>query len=203
MIRLADVSYWYPGSRRAALAGVSLEVGEGAVVGVVGPAESGKSTLCLVAAGFAPRVIGGRLEGICEVPPGGALLLDSQSAQLTGLHSTVFDEVAFGPCNLGRPVDEVRSRTTDALEALGIGGLSERNPARLSGGEKQLVALAGLLAMRPHHLILDEPLGRLDEGGAKLVATALEGLRRQGTGMVIAEHDTEFLSRLGARVIEL
>lgn len=203
MIRLAGVSYWYPGSRRPALAGVSLEVGEGAVVGVVGPGESGKSTLCLVAAGFAPRLVGGRLEGICEVPAGGALLLDSQSAQLSGLHDTVYDEVAFGPCNLGRPAEEVHSRTTEALDALGIGRLAERNPARLSGGEKQLVALAGLLAMRPPHLILDEPLGRLDEEGVRLVAEALDRLRRQGTGMMIAEHDSGFLSRLGARVIEL
>lgn len=203
MIRLAEVSYWYPGSRRPALAGVSLEVGEGAVVGVAGPAESGKSTLCLVAAGFAPRLVGGRLDGTCEVPNGGALLLDTQSAQLSGLHDTVYDEVAFGPCNLGRPAAEVHSRTGEALAALGIDGLAERNPARLSGGERQLVALAGLLAMRPPHLILDEPLGRLDEDGARLVAEALDGLRRQGTGMLIAEHNSEFLRRLGARMVEL
>lgn len=203
LIRLLEVTYWYPAASRPALERLSLEVEEGEIVGLVGDNESGKTTACLVACGLAPRVVGGRLEGSAEIPPGCTVLLDSQAAQLTGLHRTVFQEVAFGPCNLGLPADEVQARTWGAMEATGTARLAQRHPARLSGGERQLVALAGLVAMHPAHLILDEPLSRLDHAGGRLVRTALAALRRAGTGMLIAEHDRRFLDSLGARIVQL
>jgi energy-coupling factor transporter ATP-binding protein EcfA2 len=203
VIRLEKVSYWYPGQLLPAVAEVSLEVAPGEVVGLTGPNESGKTTICLLAAGLAPRVVGGRVEGRITLPATAAMLFDAPAAQLTGLHSTVFDEVAFGPCNLGLPAAEVESRTRSSLAALGLGGFAGRHPDRLSGGERQLVALAGLLAMRPSHLVLDEPLGRLDEEGSALVSAAIEELAGTGTALLVAEHQLDFLAKVSTRVMTL
>ena len=203
MIHLERVSYWYPGSLRAAIVDVSMTIEAGESVGVSGPNESGKSTLCMVAAGLAPAVIGGRLGGTVRTSGAPAMLFDNPSAQLTGLHSTVYEEVAFGPCNLGLTPDEARGRTESALRAVGMEQLRYRDPTRISGGERQLVGLAGLLAMEPQVLILDEPLSRLDDESSELVARAILRLSALGAAMLIAEHDRQFLARVTDRVIEL
>jgi len=203
MIRLEGVSYWYPGQALPAVAAFSLQVEAGEVVGLTGANESGKTTVCLLAAGLAPRVVGGRVEGRIALPAAVTMLFDAPAAQVTGLHATVFDEVAFGPCNLALPVETVESRTRSALAALGIAGFAGRHPDRLSGGERQLVALAGLLAMRPSHLVLDEPLGRLDEEGSALVGAAIRDLAAAGTALLVAEHNLAFLAEVATRVVAL
>jgi energy-coupling factor transport system ATP-binding protein len=203
VIRLEDVSYWYPGRPEPSVTGVSLEVAPGEVVGLTGPNESGKTTVCLLAAGLAPRVVGGRVEGRITLPPALSMLFDSPAAQLTGLHQSVFEEVAFGPCNLGLPVAEVEARTRSALATLGIGSFAARHPDRLSGGERQLVALASLLALRPTHLVLDEPLGRLDEEASALVGAAIRELAAAGTALLVSEHDHSFLAAVATRIVAL
>lgn len=216
MIVLEAAAYRYPGSAVWALPPTSLELAPGDVVGVRGPNESGKTTLCLVASGLAPVVVGGELAGrvlIDGVPTAGlrshelaqrcGVLFDNPASQLTGLHRTVFDEVAFGPCNLGLPAAEVRRRTDGALATLGLEGLAARHPARLSGGESQLVVLAGLLALGPSHLVLDEPTSRLDPERAAMVAAAIGRLAAEGVGVLLAEHDEALLARLCSRVVEL
>ena len=216
MLELEGVTYRYPGSARRALNGIDLTVREGEVVGLTGPNGSGKSTLCLVAAGLAPAAIGGELGG--EVRVDGTTLRGLRPHQLGGrtglvfanaeagrtrVAATVFEEVAFGPINLGLPIGETIARTREALSALGIEALAERHPARLSGGQAQLVAIASMLAMRPRHLALDEPVAELDGPGRGLVADALRALGRQGTGLLVAEHDVDLLATLASRVLEL
>src|SRR5206468_11885614 len=98
--------------------------------------------------------------------------------------ATVFEEIAFGPINLGLPVAETVARTRSALASLGIEDLEERHPERLSGGETQLVAIASMLAMQPRHLVLDEPVAELDGAGRELVRAALQRLAAAGTGML-------------------
>lgn len=216
MIVLEEASYRYRGTDAWALGPTSLEVRGGEVVGVRGANESGKSTLCLVASGLAPAAVGGELRGrvlidgraTSELAPHElavrcGLLFDNPAVQLTGLHRTVQDEVAFGPCNLGLPAPEVVGRTRSALDLLEIGHLAGRHPGHLSGGEAQLVALAGLLALRPAHLALDEPTSRLDGARADLVARAIERVARTGVGVLLAEHDESLLARLCTRVIAL
>jgi len=216
VIVLDRASYRYPGAAAWALGPISLELRPGEVVGVRGANESGKSTLCLVASGLAPAAIGGELRGrvlvdgrpTSELRPHElarrcGLLLDNPAVQLTGLHRTVYDEVAFGPCNLGLPEAEVRERTRSALEVLAIRHLADRHPQRLSGGESQLVALAGLLALGPGYLALDEPTSRLDAERSDLVARAIERVARIGVGVLVAEHDEALLARLCARVVGL
>lgn len=216
MLRLEGVGYRYAGADRPSLLDVDLELPDGTVVGLAGPSESGKTTLCLVASGLAPRAIGGRIRG--------AVTLDGEdvdawpmhrlstrigigfqnpTTQLSQVAGTVFEEVAFGPMNLGLPRDEVVGRTWDALATLRIDGLAEREPQRLSGGQQQLVAMAGLLAMRPEHLVLDEPTAQLDPAGTRLVAEAIAALAQQGASILIAEQKTDLVAAVAVRSIVL
>ncbi|HZU16956.1 MAG TPA: ABC transporter ATP-binding protein [Candidatus Dormibacteraeota bacterium] len=216
MLVLDRAAYRYPGSSRWALPPTSLEVAPGRVVGVRGPNESGKTTLCLVASGLAPVAIGGELQGRVlidgrptlelrtdELAQCCGLLFDHPAAQLTGLHRTVEEEVAFGPCNLGLSPEAVVERTAEALRLLGLEDLAGRDPGHLSGGEAQLVALAGLLALRPPYLVLDEPVSRLDRDRSDRVATAVERLAAAGVGVLVTEHDEGFLARLCDAILDL
>ncbi len=216
MLTLDQVSYRYAGAARPSLITVSLELADGELLGVVGANEAGKSTLCLVASGLAPRSIGGQLSGTVrldgdDVAPLPMHALAAQvgiafqnpATQLSGVTTTVYEEVAFGPANLGVPLPELAERVELALESLRIADLAPRDPARLSGGQQQLVAIAGLLAMRPRHLVLDEPTAQLDPQGTELVATAIERLAQQGASILLVEHKTDLLARLCRRVVVL
>jgi energy-coupling factor transporter ATP-binding protein EcfA2 len=125
------------------------------------------------------------------------------NTQLSQVADTVFEEVAFGALNLGLDRLEVADRVWQATAQLGIEDLVQRDPRRLSGGQVQLVAVAGLLAMRPSYLVLDEPTSQLDPEGKALVVRALERLAAGGTGMLVAEHDTDMLARIADRVVLL
>jgi energy-coupling factor transporter ATP-binding protein EcfA2 len=216
-IELTGVRYRYAGASASALSDVSLRIEPGRVVGVCGANESGKSTLCLVLAGLAPKVIGGRLDGsvrIDGVETGAmrpfelaqrcGLLFQNAATQLSNTTATVFEEIAFGPCNLGLPIGEVVERVWWALRAVGIEPLAPRDPARLSGGQGQLVALASVLALRPAYLILDEPTSELDPAGTALVAEALAGIARETlAGIVLVEHKTDVLAHIADEVLVL
>lgn len=215
-IELRGVSYRYPGYRRLAIEGVDLRVDDGEIVGLTGPNESGKSTLCLVASGLAPASIGGELTG--DVVIGGAALrglpihalpeqvgivFSNPAGQLSGIAETVFEEVAIGPVNAGHEVAETVARVRAALEVMGIADLAARRPDRLSGGQIQLVAISSMLALRPGALVLDEPVAELDPEGRTMVADALRALARGGTTILIAEHDLDFLAAVGARRVRI
>lgn len=215
-LRLAQVGYRYAGASGPALMEIDLELGAGSVVGLAGPSEAGKTTLCLVASGLAPRTVGGQIRGTItldgEDVDGWPMHRLSQrvgigfqnpSTQLSQVAATVFEEVAFGPMNLGIDRAEVIDRTWEALEALGIAGLGDRDPARLSGGQQQLVAMAGLLALRPEHLVLDEPTAQLDPAGTRLVGDAIARLAREGASILVAEQKTDLLASLADEIVVL
>jgi len=216
VLSLRSVSYRYAGMAEASLSGVDLDLGNGEVIGVVGANETGKSTLCLVASGLAPRTIRGHLTGqiiidgedsrgwpVHRVSSHVGIAFQNPGTQLSGIALTVFEEVAFGPANLGLPRDEIVGRTESALDALGIEHLAGRDPRRLSGGQIQLVALAGTMAMGPRHLILDEPTAQLDPVGTALVAEAIARLAGAGTSILVAEHKTDLLATLCGRIAVL
>jgi energy-coupling factor transporter ATP-binding protein EcfA2 len=216
MLELRAVSYRYPGYARQVLADVSLTINSGEIVGLVGRNESGKSTLCLVASGLAPVSVGGvltgevRIDGTAtaglrpfELASRVGLVFQNPNTQRSGVTATVFEEVALGPVNLGLPVAETVERTRWALQTLRIEALADRDPARLSGGQAQLVAIASILAMRPPHLVLDEPTAQLDPEGTHLVGEALQALAGTGTALLIAEHKTDLLDRLCSRIVAL
>jgi energy-coupling factor transporter ATP-binding protein EcfA2 len=213
---LDGVSYRYPGYARQVLADVALTLRDGEIVGLVGPNEAGKSTLCLVVSGLAPASIGGALGGTVTVDGQATtglkpyelarlvgLVFQNPNTQRSGVSATVFEEVALGPVNLGLPVAETVERTRWAMAALRIEDLAERDPARLSGGQAQLVAIASILAMRPRHLVLDEPTAQLDPEGTRLVAEALRDLAGTGTTLLIAEHKTDVLASICHRVVAI
>ena len=210
MLSLRSVGYRYPGYSRWALHDVDLEIADGEVVGIVGANGAGKSTLCLVASGLAPASIGGKLAGEVVVDDGRpagpstvGIVFANPAAQLTGIHETVFEEVAFGPVNLGRALAETVDATRAALAGTGIEDLAERRPDRLSGGQTQLVAIASMLAMRPRTLVLDEPVAELDPDGRRLVGEALRSLAAAGTAILVAEHDLGLLASTCTRVVAI
>jgi energy-coupling factor transport system ATP-binding protein len=215
-LALRGIGYRYAGADRPSLLDVDLDLPDGTVVGLAGASEAGKTTLCLVASGLAPRAIGGRIRGSVQLDGEDvdawpmhrlvqrvAIGFQNPATQMSQVTATVFEEVAFGPMNLGLERDEVVTRTWTALATLRIDALADRDPLRLSGGQQQLVAIAGLLAMRPAHFVLDEPTGQLDPAGTSLVRDALERLTADGASVLIAEQKTDLLAELASEVVVL
>jgi energy-coupling factor transport system ATP-binding protein len=215
-LTLREVGYRYAGAAEPSLLGIDLDLRDGEVIGLAGPSEAGKTTLCLVASGLAPRTVGGRIRGTIELDGEDVdawpmhrlserigIGFQNPTTQLSQVAGTVFEEVAFGPMNLGLPAEVVVERTWQAIEQLRIGELGERAPQRLSGGQQQLVAIAGLLAMQPSHLVLDEPTAQLDPAGTRLVAEAIERLAGGGASILVAEQKTDLLARVADRVVVL
>ncbi len=213
MLELRGVGYRYAGYARPALNDIDLVLADGEIVGVVGANEAGKSTLCLVGSGLAPASIGGGLTGtltidgeamtgrpIHELAQRVGLVFQNPATQLSGVARSVFEEVALGPMNLGLEVPEILERAHAALRTLQIEDLAERAPNRLSGGQSQLVAIASLIAMRPRHIILDEPTAQLDPEGTRLVGQALRSVTATGAAMLIVEHKTDLLDNLCDRI---
>lgn len=216
-LQLAGARYQYAGAGDWVLDGVDLEVQPGRVVAVVGPNDAGKSTLCLVASGLAPSVIGGRLEGSVrldgretrELKPFEAaqrcgILFQNALNQLSGTAPTVWEEIAFGPRNIGLDLASIVERVETAIASLRIEHLATRDPGRLSGGQAQLVALAGVLALRPHSLVLDEPTSQLDPEGTRLVGDAIRRIARDaGSAVLVVEHKTGLLTEIADEAVVL
>jgi len=205
-ILVRDLTYAYPQGPKA-LDGVSFEIASGDSVGLIGPNGAGKTSLFLCLAGvMKPQAAEMRIGGFDprdsaqrrRLPSCVGVVFQNSDDQL--FSATVFDDVAFGPLNLGLPPQEVRRRTAEALAAVALSGLEERPPFHLSGGEKRRVALAGVLAMRPQVLLLDEPSLHLDPRGRREFIQLIKGL--PGT-KVIASHDLELILQTCSRVLLL
>jgi cobalt/nickel transport system ATP-binding protein len=205
-IRVQGLRYIYTGGRPA-LDEVSFSVAAGECVGLVGPNGAGKTTLFLCLCGILPTRAGMvQLAGLYPALPADrrrlparvGVVLQNSDDQI--FNATVFDDVAFGPLNLGMPADEVRRCVAESLAQVGLAGFDARVPFHLSGGEKRRVALAGILAMRPEILLLDEPSMELDPRGRRQLIQLLRGL--PGTRL-IASHDLEMVLELCRRVLVL
>jgi energy-coupling factor transport system ATP-binding protein len=205
----------YEGSAQDCLNGTTLEVGRGEHVAIIGPSGAGKTTLCLCMAGVVPHVIHGDLRGevllfgkptaaqtVGDLSRQVGIIFDDPEAQLFNV--TVEEEVAFGPQNLGLERDQVLARVEEALEWTGSSSLREAAVNNLSGGEKQRVAIASVLAMRPPLLILDEPTSMLDPAGTRQVFEVLERLRsREGMTIVTVDPNIERLAEFAERMYML
>jgi energy-coupling factor transport system ATP-binding protein len=200
MIEFEQVTYDYPlrGERPPALSDVALTLADGERLAVLGPNGSGKSTLALLSNGMLRPGKGHVLvDGVdtrderrmFDVRSTVGLVFQNPENQIVA--TSVEDDVAFGPENLGLPPKEIRARVTRAIEAVGLEGLEQREPHLLSGGQKQRLAIAGALALEPRHLILDEPTAMLDPTGRADVLAVLERLHARGTTILHVTHRLE------------
>jgi energy-coupling factor transport system ATP-binding protein len=214
-IVLKDVSYVYmPGTpyERTALKNINLTVGAGEFVGVIGHTGSGKSTLVQHMNGLLKPT-----SGVVEVD-GADLAAKGDAARLARrkvgmvfqypehqlFEETVFDDVAFGPRNLGLPADEVEDRVRTALEFVGLdfAAFAKRSPFRLSGGQMRRVAIAGVVALNPAYLILDEPSAGLDPRGRDEIFSEVVRLHETtGVTVVLISHNMEEVARLVKRLV--
>lgn len=205
-IQVCELTFAYPDGAPA-LTGVSFDVAAGQSIGLVGPNGAGKTSLFLCLSGvLKPRATLLQVGGLHphdpvqrrRLPAQVGIVFQNSDDQI--FNATVFDDVAFGPLNLELPPDEVRKRVAEALGRVGLTGMEERVPFHLSGGEKRRVALAGVLAMRPGILLLDEPSMYLDPRGRRELIQLLHTL--DGTRM-IASHDLELILQTCTRVLLL
>ena len=187
------LTFSYPGSEEPALSGISFGLRPGEYVGVVGPNGGGKSTLVRLLNGLLRPDSGSiRVSGHdpatepFEVRKHLGVLFQNPENGLVA--PFVEDDVAFGLENLGVPREEMRDRVAQAIRAVGLEGYERREPHTLSGGEKQRVALAGLLAVEPEILVLDEPTSMLDAAGRREVLEHLEALRSRKTVLHVTHH---------------
>ncbi|MHB8858238.1 MAG: ATP-binding cassette domain-containing protein [Thermoleophilia bacterium] len=192
-----------------ALNGISLVVEPGERLGIAGPVGSGKSTLLGVIAGMEAAASGrvlhdGRAVDDRNPPAPGSIGLAFQSPENCLFEKTVYDDVAFSPRRQGLAADEVRRRVEEALAATGLDARSfgPRNPFSLSAGEQRRAALAGVLAVEPRALLLDEPTAYLDPAARReLVARLVDLNRRTGVTMVMVGHDMQELAAFAERLI--
>jgi energy-coupling factor transporter ATPase len=198
VLHFDNVGFAYPSSAGPvrALNGVSLMIEAGETVAVLGANGSGKSTLARLANGLSlpdegqVTVDGMRTDDpdlMYEVRSSVGLVFQHPDDQIVA--TSVEDDVAFGPENLGLPRPEIRRRVDAAVDAVGLRGLESREPHQLSGGQKQRLAIAGALAMQPRYLVLDEPTSMLDPRGREEVLAVIAALRAAGHGVLLITHD--------------
>ena len=200
IIQLADLSFKYPGSDSLVINGLDLNYHRGDRIGIMAPNGSGKTTLFYLIMGlFKPaggeiRIFGkpARTEKDFEsVRRKIGLLFQDSDDQL--FSPTVMEDVAFGPLNLGKKPKEAMEIARETLDQLGLNGFENRITYKLSGGEKRLVALATVLAMKPEVLLLDEPSTALDEKTKKRL---IDYLTRLDLSYLIISHDHDFMFQL-------
>jgi energy-coupling factor transporter ATP-binding protein EcfA2 len=207
------LSFRYPDSKDPVLRDVSLEIGQGEVVILAGPSGCGKSTLLRCINGLIPHMYPGDYSG--SVTVGGLEVAKTSMSALSQSAGLLFQnpenqilmfsverDVAFGLQNLSVPRQEMRSRVDEAMRLLGISDLALRAPHELSDGQKQRTALAGVIAMRPKLIILDEPTSLLDPKTAMEVVSLIQRLNRElGITFVVVEHRLELLVPIADRVV--
>jgi len=213
-VEIRNVSYRYPGRKEYALKNFNLTVEEGEFVLVKGPSGSGKSTVCRLMNGLIPNYFGGEIRGSVNV--GGLDVGAHTVAEMSGRVGLVFQdpenqiimskvegEIAFGLENMMLSSKEIRERIRWVAQRLGITNLLSRGTEKLSGGEKQRVVLASVLAMRPRILVLDEPSSQLDPEGRRGLFRLLASLKDDGLTVIIVEHNIDEVSPCADRTFEM
>ena len=212
-VEIEDLTFCYQGTRQPALRAVNLTIPRGEVAMLIGPTGAGKSTLYMCLNGLIPHLIQGRVSGrvtiagmdtsqhsIANLAQKVGTVFQNPEVQLFSL--TVRDELAFGPENLALTKDDIFMRIDQAVRAIGLMDLLEREPAKLSGGQQQTVAIGAIWAMLPDVLIMDEPTSNLDPESSQRVLRLIRKLNLEhGKTILIAEHKIDEVACFADHVI--
>ena len=203
-VALEAVGFTYTDGERPALGRVNFTAAAGEMVGVMGASGAGKSTLAKCLNRIVPEFEGGAFTGlvriggrsldgarVCEVAPRVGMVFQDFEAQL--FSTNVAHEVAFAMEQIGMERGEMVRRIGPALAAVGLAGFEHRDPTSLSGGEKQRLAIASVLALSPSVIVLDEPTTDLDPEGKAEIFALIRSLREQGFSLIVIEHEAEVL----------
>lgn len=212
MIHIRDLSFTYQDEKKPALEGISLDLQAGEFLGIIGPAGAGKTTLARAVSGIIPHHYKGDFYGSVTID--GRDTVDTPLLELSRVVGMVFqdvdsqiispmveDELLYGLENFQIPREEIPERIDYALLKVGIPELKDRSIASLSGGQRQKVAIASIIAMKPRILVLDEPTGELDPQSSRAVFSLLKELNQeQGVTVVIIEQKIMLLCEFADRI---
>jgi len=208
ILETRNVSYSY-GDGTKALDGVSISLEKGKKIALIGPNGAGKSTLMLMFNGilrptsgevlFRDQILQYDSASLREIRRKVGMVFQNSDDQIFA--PTVYQDVAFGPVNLGFPAEKAKKYVGYALQYVGLSGYERRPPHHLSGGEKKRVAIAGILAMEPEVMILDEPTSNLDPASSEEIMDMLDELNCTGKTIIISTHDVELAYRWADEVI--
>jgi len=204
-------SFRYLHEDKLTLKDIRLKIREGSVTALLGETGSGKTTLILTLNGVIPRYRVGMLDGnvVCdgldtkdhdteEIARHIGIVFDDPTTQIVSL--TVEEDVTFGPANLGLPREEVWRRVEESLEAVRLKGFNQRNPMELSGGEQQRLSIAGILAMRPKIIVMDEPIAFLDPIGKSEVLSVIKELNEKYKTTILISESGSDIERIAENV---
>jgi len=199
-VEISKLHFRYPGTENNIIDGIDLVLKSGEILSVLGLSGCGKSTLCYCICGIIPHVYEGEL--------GGNVRISGRDVSVTSLpvlsteigivfqdpdtqlfSPTVEDEIAFGPENLCLDRVEIRRRIDKNLRLVGMEKYRFAHPEKLSGGEKQLIAIASVLALEPKIIIFDESLSQIDTHGKKDIKNVISRIRNEGRSIIMVEHD--------------
>ncbi len=205
-----NLSFTYPDGTQA-LKNINIEIEKGEKVAIIGPNGAGKSTLFSHFNGLTEPTSGCvKIEGkpisfekdeLLKVRQKVGIVFQDPNDQLFA--PTVKEDIAFGPMNLGLSYDEVEKRVEDALKMVGMENYEDKTPHHLSGGQQKRIAIAGIIAMKPELMILDEPTAGLDPDGVEKVLNIMNQLNEEGMTLIISSHDIDMISKYADKIFVL
>jgi energy-coupling factor transport system ATP-binding protein len=204
-VEINNLHFTYPENKSSILNGIKLQINKGEIFAIIGLNGSGKSTLCYCICGIIPHVFGGDMQGevlifgnstknmkLPVISTNVGIVFQDPDTQL--FSPTVEDEIAFGPENLCVDRNEIGLRISKNLELVAMEKHRYANPDNLSGGEKQLIALASTLSLNPQIIIFDEVMSQIDDAGKLRIKKVIKNLKIAGKTIIMIEHDLENLN---------
>ena len=205
-----NLSFTYPDGTQA-LKNINIEIEKGEKVAIIGPNGAGKSTLFSHFNGLTEptsgcvkiedKPISFEKDELLKVRQKVGIVFQDPNDQLFA--PTVKEDIAFGPMNLGLSYDEVEKRVEDALKMVGMENYEDKTPHHLSGGQQKRIAIAGIIAMKPELIILDEPTAGLDPDGVEKVLNIMNQLNEEGMTLIISSHDIDMISKYADKIFVL